>query len=47
MFLFMYASPQLSLNMSVCFVPGHTKPFDFMDNKAERRVIDTRAANCC
>lgn len=29
------------------FVPGHPKPSDFMDNKAERRVIDTRAANCC
>lgn len=29
------------------FVPGHPKPSDFMDNKGERRVIDTRAANCC
>ena len=35
------------LSVSALLVPGHPKPSDFTDNKAERRVIDTRAANCC
>lgn len=34
-------------SVSGLLVPGHPKPSDFTDNKAEKRVIDTRAANCC
>ena len=35
------------ISVSVCSSRVFLKPSDFMDNKAERRVIDTRAANCC